>query len=189
MAQHKEPGIESRRESFCVVLGSIFEFLLKLLHRWIRRSRMARFARSHGWSFRAGEIGSAFPVPANIFSTEPSKAYKLSSAANVIRGSLHGLGFTYFEQTLIVDSGFSVGDAAGTRSVVALYGSATESFESEAAFAKHLIFYCENENVYFLWNNSGSVPEAIPIKQLDQWLADIAGTFKTRVRAPALACE
>jgi hypothetical protein len=90
---------------------------------------------------------------------------------------------------MIVDSGFSVGDAAGTRSVVALYGSATESFESDAAFAKDLVFYRENDIVYFWWNNPGNTPEAIPIKQLDQWLADVANTFKTGVSTPSLASE
>jgi hypothetical protein len=172
-----------------VLLESILEFFLKFFHRWMQRARMAQFARSHRWSFRAEESGSCLPVPANIFSTEPSKAYRLSDAANVIRGSLHGLGFTYFEKTLIVDSGFSVGEAAGTRSIVAIYGSASESFASDAAFAKHLIFHRDDGNVYFLWNSPGRTPEAIPIKQLDQWLADIAGTFATEGRAPALARE
>ena len=170
-----------------MLLGSLLDFLFKLLHRWIRRSRIAGLARSRGWSFRAEETGNALPVPANIFTAAPSKAYKLSQAVNIIRGSLNGLEFTYFEKTLIVDSGFFVGDSAGTRSIVTVYGGATESFASDAAFASLLIFYRESGSIYFLWNSTDSTPEAIPIKELEQWLADIAGTFKGGVRARPLA--
>jgi hypothetical protein len=171
------------------VLGLLLDSLFRFLKRWVRRSRVARVAESHGWSFLAEESGSGLGVPASICSTDPSKAYKLSSAANVIRGSLHGLGFTYFEKTLIVDSGFFVGETAGTRSVVAVFGPATGSFESDTAFARHLIFYREKDSVYFLWNSQGADPEAIPVKQLDQWLADITGAFKVGVQAPVLAGE
>jgi hypothetical protein len=87
--------------------------------------------------------------------------------------------FTYFEKALIEDGRDSAEETA-TRSIVAIDNSANEYFESGEAFDKDLVFYRENGKTCFWWNGINS-RGVIPVKKLEQWLADIARTFKTGV--------
>jgi hypothetical protein len=131
---------------------------------------------SHGCSFCAEDDGVGIPVSVDIFSKNPSKEYKFGKTANIIQGSMQGLRFTYFEKALIEDGRDSAEETA-TRSIVAIDNSANEHFESGEVFDKDLVFYRENGKICFWWNGNSS--GVIPVKKLEQWLADIAGAFKT----------
>ena len=151
------------------------EPLYKFVRRRVRRARLARYAESHGCSFCAEDGGIGIPVSSDIFSKNPSKKYKFGKAANIIQGSTQGLRFTYFEKALIEDSRGSAAETA-TRSIVAIDNSAND-FESRKVFDKDLVFYRENGKICFWWNGINSTG-VIPVKQLEQWLADIASAFK-----------
>ena len=154
------------------LLASLYNFA----RRRIRRSRLKQYAESHGCSFCAEDDGG-FAISRNILRKSPSK-YKYVKATNIIQGSTQGLRFTYFEKSLIETGGDSAGEAVETRSIVAIDCSANDHFESGKVFDKDLVFYRENGKICFWWNDINS-RGAIPVKKLEQWLADIASTFRT----------
>jgi hypothetical protein len=169
-------------------LLSLLVFLYRVVHRWIRQSRLVRYAEFHGYSFCTEDPDNSISFSGNIFSKDPSKKYKFSNAANIIQGSAQGLRFTYFEKTLIEDVGGSEEEPVATRSIIAIDSLSSEHFESGEAFDKDLTFYRENGGICFWWRGTGS-SSAIPVKKLEQWLADIASTFKTGVAKAALIHE
>ena len=153
------------------------EPLYRFVRRRIRRARLARYAESHGCSFCAEDGGIGLPVSSDIFSKNPSKNYKFGKAINIIQGSTQGVRFTYFEKALIEDGRGCYEETAATRSIVAMDSSANERFESGEVFKKDLVFYRENGKICFWWNGINS-SGGIPVKLLEQWLADIASAFK-----------
>jgi hypothetical protein len=168
-------------------LESLLESLYEVVHRWIRQSRLVHYAEFHGCSFCPEDPDNSISFSGDIFSKNPSKEYKFSNAANIIQGSAHGLRFTYFEKTLIEDGGDFEKKPVATHSIIAIDSSASEHFESGEAVDKDLTFYRENGGICFWWRGTGSSSEkAIPVKRLEQWLADIASTFKTGVAKAAL---
>ena len=167
-------------------LESLYEFV----YRWIRQSRLGQYAKFHGYSFCREDADNSISFSGDIFDRNPSKEYKFSNAANIIQGSAQGLSFTYFEKTLIEDVGGSKEEPVATRSIIAIDSLSSEHFESGEAFDKDLTFYRENGGICFWWRGTGSSSEkAIPVKKLEQWLADIASTFKTEVAKAALIHE
>ena len=156
------------------------EPLYRFVRRRIRRARLARYAESHGCSFCAEDGGIDIPVSSDIFSKNPSKEYKFGKAANIIQGSTQGLRFTYFEKALIENGRGCAEETAATRSIVAIDNSANRYFVSGEVFAKDLVFYRGNGKICFWWNGFNS-KGAIPVKQLEPWLADIVSTFKRKV--------
>jgi hypothetical protein len=124
---------------------------------------------------------------ADVFSRSLSKEHKVGRASNIILGSINGLRFIYFEKTLIEIGEDGQEEPVATRSVVSIAHSAGRQFQSGLAFDKELPFYRENDGICFWWNDADSMSKAIPVKKLDQWLVDIAGTFEIETSRPALA--
>jgi hypothetical protein len=170
-------------------IGSLLESLYQFLRRRIRQSLLARYAKSHGYTFSARNLAESVTFSVNAFSRSPSKEYKVGRATNIIQGSMNGLKFIYFEKTLIEVGEDNAEEPVATRSVVSIVNSAGQRFESELAFDKNLPFYRENGGICFWWNDAGFDAKAIPVKKLDRWLVDIARTFETGASKPALAHE
>ncbi|HEX7287984.1 MAG TPA: hypothetical protein VF532_17485 [Candidatus Angelobacter sp.] len=162
---------------FELIFGTLFNFLCRKIRQW----RLARYARSRACSFCPEDLSNSISFSQDIFPRNPSTEYKLSSAMNVIQGSLHGLKFTYFEKVLIADSGVSAGKPQATRSIITIDKSAGRSFASGETIDKDLAFGRENGGLYFWWNDPGSGFRAIPLSKLDRWLADVASTFHAEV--------
>jgi hypothetical protein len=166
-------------------LSYALESVLNEQQRFIRWFRVKRYAKSHNYSFCEDDIYNKIAFSDIPFPQNPSESYKLSSAINVIDGQIASLKFTYFEKTQIVISGAKIGEESGRRSVIAIDNSANDRFESSSTFDKNLIFYRENDTICFYWQGANSDrAKPIPIKKLDQWLADIAGAFKAEAAAP-----
>ncbi len=170
-------------------IWSLLESFYKFLRLRIRQSQLERYAKSHGYSFSAKNCVERITFSAETFSRSLSKEYKVGRAANIIQGSINGLRFIYFEKTLIEMGEDGAEEPVATHSVVSIAHSAGQDFESGLAFDKDLPFYRENDGICFWWNDAGSMSKAIPIKKLDQWLADIASTFKPEASRRALAHE
>lgn len=172
-------------------LGSFLWFLLESLYRFLRRrirqSQLVRYAKSRGYSFCAKNLTDSISFSVDLFSRSPSKEYKVGRAANIIQGSIHGLRFIYFEKTLIEMGEDDTEEPVATRSVVSIANSAGQSFESVLAFDRELPFYRDDNGICFWWNDASAMTKAIPVKKLDLWLGDIAGTFKIETSRPALA--
>ena len=57
------------------------------------------------------------------------------------------------------------------------------------AIDKDLPFYRENDGICFWWNDAGPESKAITVRKLDDWLTDIASTFKIETSKPTLVHE
>lgn len=164
------------------LLGILLEYIYNFLRRWIRKWRLTQYAKTQGYSFCDEDRKNRIQFSAIPFAQSPSESYKLSHAGNIIQGAIDGLKFTYFEKTQIKLSEDHEEKPSGTRSIVAIDRSANDRFKSGETFDKDLVFYRENGTICFYWN--GTDDKTIPVSRLDQWLSDIAGTFKAEAATP-----
>jgi hypothetical protein len=170
-------------------IGSLLESFYKFLRRRIRQSQLSRYAKSHDYTFSAKNCAERITFSAAGFSQSPSKEYKVGRATNIIQGNMSGLRFIYFEKTLIEVDEEGAEKPVATCSTVSIARSAGQNFESGLAVDKDLFFCRENDGICFWWNAAGPESKAIPVKKLDDWLTDIASTFKAETSRPTLVHE
>jgi hypothetical protein len=170
-------------------IGSLLESAYQSLRLRIRQLQLIRYAKLHGYSFSAKNADNGIAFSLNAFSLSPSKDYRVDRATNVIRGSIDGLPFIYFEKVLLEVGEDSAEKPVASRSLVSVGHPADKYFAAEIAFDKELPFYREEGGICFWWNDASVEAKAVPVKKLDQWLAEIRSTFKSLSSEHALASE
>ena len=160
-----------------MAIWMLLEFLCKIYLGWARRSWLRKYAASHGYSFQKQDADRSIQFDWVAIFGESTEDNQFDPAINVMRGTISEVKFTYFEIVRVVASGFRARDQLGVRSIVAIDSRAAGAFATVPALRIDLIFYRDSGTILFCCSEAAG-QKAIRKEKLDQWLADIASTFK-----------
>jgi hypothetical protein len=160
-----------------VVAGLSFIFLIEFLSDKLRQRQLSRIAARHGYDFIEKDTSNAAPFFENFLPVMPYRRYQVDSVANIMPGTIEGIDFIYFEQSLSLAPGVYIGSTKGdgyTRSVVAVNTSGYDDFEVKLATNQEINMKQMGDWIYF-WQSERKV---IPVKKVERFLAEITDTVK-----------
>jgi hypothetical protein len=158
--------------------------LVTTLLAWIRTARVARFARTHGYTFSKGPDNPSQEPFSSRASTRTLFWWstQIKYARNVVRGEAGGVAFVYFEQSVELQNGIIAGTRGSdiySRSIIA--GKVMPGFNLQPDQDSDDDVKVKQDGAwwYIIWK--GKRP--VPVRKLEYFFTVAAGTIERGLAA------